>query len=285
MKRFLRLVSAWMLLCLPAVMLGGCGDVLFWRTQRHQNTSVVEYLYPDATDPVMPQGIPVLNLPMRVGLAFVPDGDQQEWLTATKKAELLERVAQHFRSLDYVKAIEIIPSDYLTRKGGFQNLDQIRAMYRVETIALVSYDQKQFNDKGLASLTYWTLVGAYVVPAEKNSTHTMVDTAVMHIPSRRMLFRAPGVSVVKGASTLVNQSEQIRADSERGFDDAIARMIGNLDTQLVAFQERVKTSPEEYKIARAAGSQGARGGGDFGIWAGAAFALLMAGGAWWSSKR
>lgn len=285
MKRFLRLVSAWMLLCLPAVMLGGCGDVLFWRTQRHQNTSVVEYLYPDATDPVMPQGIPVLNLPMRVGLAFVPDGDQQEWLTATKKAELLERVAQHFRSLDYVKAIEIIPSDYLTRKGGFQNLDQIRAMYRVETIALVSYDQKQFNDKGLASLTYWTLVGAYVVPAEKNSTHTMVDTAVMHIPSRRMLFRAPGVSVVKGASTLVNQSEQIRADSERGFDDAIARMIGNLDTQLVAFQERVKTSPEEYKIARAAGSQGARGGGDFGIWAGAVFALLMAGGAWWSSKR
>lgn len=285
MNRFLRRVAVWLIPVLATVVLGGCGDALFWRSQRHQNTSVVEYLYPDATNPVIPQGVPVLNLPMRVGLAFVPGNESQEWLTATKKTELLERVARHFRSLDYVKAIEIIPSDYLTRKGGFQNLDQIRAMYGVETIALVSYDQKQFNDKGLASLTYWTLVGAYVVPAEKNATHTMVDTAVMHIPSRKMLFRAPGVSVVKGQSTLVNQSEQIRADSERGFDDAIAKMIANLDTQLVAFQERVKSSPEEYKIARAAGSQGARGGGDFGLWAGAALALLMAGGAWWGSKR
>lgn len=276
--------SARLAAILAALALGGCVGMWDGYSQRHQKASVVEYLYPDAKDPVAEQGVPVLKLPMRVGLAFVPVAGRQDGMPETRQAELLEKVAARFRSLDYVKAIEIIPSAYLTPRGGFANLEQIRSMYGVDTIALVSYDQKQFTDQGLASLSYWTIVGLYVVPGEKNSTHTMVDTVVMHIPSRKMLFRAPGVSQVKGLATPVNLSEQLRADGAQGFDEAVEKMIGNLQTQLVAFQERVKSSPEEYQVVRADGS-GARGGGDFGPWAGGLFAVLMAGGAWWSSRR
>jgi len=263
------------------VVAAGCAGT----HSRHTTTSVVDFLYPNQTDPVAEQGTPILNLPMRVGIAFVPDKPGQapaQALTERKKTELLDRVAEHFRALDYIKSIEIIPSAYLTPKGGFENLNQIRTMYGVETIALVSYDQAQFTDEGMASLLYWTIVGAYVVPAEKNSTATMVDAVVMHIPSRKMLFRAPGVSQVKGLSTPVNLSEELRADSEKGLNEAVDKMIVNLDAGLVAFREKVKESPEEYQVVHTGKSSG---GGAIGLPAAALIVLLLAGGLWWSRRR
>lgn len=41
----------------------------------------------------------------------------------------------------------------------------------MDVVALVSRDQVQFTDQGLLSLTHWTLVGAYIVPGERNDTH------------------------------------------------------------------------------------------------------------------
>jgi len=262
------------------VLASGCAGI----QGRHTTTSIVDYLYPSQNEPVTQVGTPVLNLPMTVGIAFVPDKPGQppaKGLTENKKTELLDRVAQHFRKLDYVKAIEIIPSGYLTPRGGFENLNQIKTMYGIETIALVSYDQAQFTDEGVASVLYWTIVGAYIVPAEKNSTSTMVDAVVMHIPSRKMLFRAPGVSQIKGLSTPVNLSEELRVDSEQGFNEAVDKMIVNLDAQLIVFEEKVKASPEEYKVVQSGGSSG---GGALGLPIGVLISLLLTGGVWWSRR-
>jgi len=263
-----------------AILASGCAGM----QSRHTTTSVVDYLYPNQNEPVAQTGTPVLNLPMTVGIAFVPDKPGQapaRSLTESKKTELLNRVAEHFRKRDYVKAIEIIPSAYLTPRGGFANLDQIRTMYGIETIALVSYDQVQFTDEGMASVLYWTIVGAYVVPAEKNSTSTMVDAVVMHIPSGKMLFRAPGVSQIKGLSTPINLSEELRVDSEKGFNEAVDKMIVNLDAQLVAFEQKAKSSPEEYQIVHSGGSSG---GGAFGLPVAALISLLLCAGAWWARR-
>lgn len=275
----LRVVGAVMSLAVLALVSGCAGT-----QSRHKTTSIVDYLYPKQNEPVAQVGTPVLNLPMTVGIAFVPDKPGQapaRALTESKKSELLDRVSRHFRKLDYVKAIEIIPSAYLTPEGGFENLNQISTMYGIETIALVSYDQAQFTDEGVASVLYWTIVGAYIVPAEKNSTSTMVDAVVMHIPSRKMLFRAPGVSQVKGLSTPVNLSEELRVDSEKGFNEAVDKMIVNLDAQLVAFEEKVKASPEEYQVVQSGGSSG---GGAVGLPAALFMFLLLLGGAWWSRR-
>jgi len=97
---------------------------------------------------------------------------------------------------------------------------------------LLSYDQTQFTEEGLASITYWTIVGAYIIPGEKNDTHTMVDAAVYDIQSRKMLFRAPGISHIKGLSTPVNLNEELRDDSIEGFKEASVDVIKNLDLQL-----------------------------------------------------
>ena len=51
-------------------------------------------------------------------------------------------------------------------------------------------------------------------------------------------------------------SEELRMDSEEGFNEAVDKMIVNLDAQLVAFEEKVKTSPEEYTVVQSGGGSG-----------------------------
>ncbi len=251
------LLRASVALLLAVVLLAtGCAT-----TQSRQTTSIVDFLYPDAKEPVADQGIPVLNLPMRVGVAFVPEahGRGSAVLSEARKRQLLEEVAGHFRDREFVRAIEIIPSAYLRPQGGFPNLEQLRTMHGVDVVALVSYDQAQFTDEGLSSLAYWTLIGAYIVRGEKNSTHTMVDAVIIDIPSRKMLFRAPGTSFVAGSATPVNLSEQLRLDAGRGFEQAVADMIRNLDQELVVFQDRVRSNPEEYRVVKSPEYKGGAG--------------------------
>lgn len=272
--------SGWLILGCVFALTSGCMGT----QRRHTTTSVVDYLYPDAKNPIAAQGVSVLTLPMPVGIAFVPEPAGMGALTEAKKTALLELVAGNFRKPELaklVKSIEIIPSAYLTQRGGFENLDQIRTMYGVESIALVSYDQSQFTDQGVASLSYWTIIGAYLVQGEKNSTATMVDAVVMHIPSRKLLFRAPGVSQVQGHATPINLSEELRTDSETGFHQAVDEMIKNLGQQLVAFQEKVKTSPEDFQVVHTSSS---KGGGALDAASAALIGALLMGGAWWSRR-
>jgi rhombotail lipoprotein len=143
-------------------------------------------------------------------------------------------------------------------------------MYGVDVITLLSYDQVQYTDEGLLSLTYWTIAGAYIFKGEKNDTSTMIDATVYDIGSRKMLFRAPGVSQVKGRATFVNQSEELRADSREGFADAADDLVVDLKGELERFKEKIKQRPEEIKVVR---SSGYTGGG----YIGAALTLLFLG--------
>lgn len=240
---------------LTCIVFAGCA----YQTKKHHSSSVYEYLYSDMEGHIETPGIPLLSLPLRVGIAFVPEAEgEHRTLTEKDKMDLMNEVSKHFKKYYFVKDIELIPSAYLTEKGGFANLGQIRTMYGVDVITLLSYDQTQFTDEGLASISYWTIIGAYIVPGEKNDTHTMVDAAVYDIQSRKMLFRAPGISHIKGLATPVNQTEELRADSLRGFQEASSDAIKNLDIQLELFKEKVKEMPEEYKIVH---KEGYAGGG------------------------
>jgi len=253
---------------LMSLLAAGCAT----QAPKHTATSAVEFLYPNTREPVDQPAVPTLALPLRVGIAFVPGtaSNANLALTEKRKTDVLDEVANHFRKLPYVKSIEVIPSAYLRPKGSFANLDQIRTMYGVDVVALVSYDQTQFTDQGLLSLTYWTVVGAYIVRGQKNATHTMLDTVVYDIRSRKLLFRAPGLSEIQARSTLVNMSEQLRKNSEDSVTEATADMIKNLDTQLVSFQAKVKERPEEFRVVE---SSGYRGGGSVDLWL---LALLVA---------
>lgn len=247
-RSFLAFVSIVALIC----SVTGCATV-----SSHHSSSVVQYLYPDQKDPIETPAIPLLSLPLKVGIAFVPEtSGNHANLTERDKMDLMKEVSEYFKKYEFVKSIELIPSAYLTRNGSFSNLDQVRTMFGIDVIALLSYDQTQFTDEGLASITYWTLIGAYIIPGEKNDTHTMMDAAIYDIESRKMLFRAPGINHIKSEATPVNLTEQLRKDGSISFKEASKDLVKNLDEQLALFKEKIKETPQDYQVVHRPGYTG-----------------------------
>jgi len=181
-----------------------------------------------------------MPLPITLGIAFVPEsrtitngGDSKiEPLTEKFKMEMMRELTAQLRQYSFFAGIEEIPSTYLKIGGSFANLDQIHTMTGVDVIGLVSYDQVQFTDRGLVSLLYWTGFGWYFMPGEKNDTNTMMDAALYHIPTRKPLLRATGQSGVYHYSTPMNQSQNLRDDSENGFKDAVNMLAATFKEQL-----------------------------------------------------
>ena len=263
---------SWLILLL-IVLLGGCASV---GTGRQYTSSLVAFLYPKGQQRPLKAETATLHLPVKVGIAFVPSSDSSysgqgfsrdtvpSAISMADQVRLMNEVAQHFRKYPFVKTVEVIPNIYLTRGGGFDNLDALASMYDVDIVALVSYDQVQHTDEGAMSLLYWTIVGAYTVPGEKNSTTTFVDTAVFDVASRKLLFRAPGISQNSGRGTPVDNSEELRNSSMQGFNVAFKKMIVNLDQSLKTFKQKVKNNPKEYRVEV---SPGYGGGGAVAPWA------------------
>ena len=259
MSRRFRSSASLLALALLSLSLGACAT-----SRSHQSTSVVGYLYPqDRVVAVDSTAIPVLRLPLRVGIAFVPptsrttkNGDlswtAENDIPETERVRLMNRVVENFRRQAIIKSVEVIPTAYLTAGGSFTNLEQLRSMFGIDVMVLLAYDQVQFNSQDAASLTYWTLVGAYLVEGEKNDTRTLIDAAVVDIASRRVLFRAPGTSVVKGRATPVSHEQVQRSHRLEGFNTAAEQLVGNLDVALEQFKQRVKEAPEDVKVVRTA---------------------------------
>lgn len=253
-----RLVMVTLLLVVGA----GCSYMFDGPRKTDRSSSVVNFLYPKESNPLPPTTIPVLRLPLRVGIAFVPsEANRISGISEEQKAELMQKVAAEFKAYPFVQSIEIIPSTYLRPEGGFANLDQLHSLLGIDVIALVAYDQVQFTSDNFLSLSYWTIVGAYIFKGTKNDTQTLMEAAVYDIPSRHLLFRAPGGSTVAAKTAGMYLPQQLREDSAKGFDTATVELISNLKTQLEAFRERVKNTPGEVKIEH---KPGYTGGGSFG---------------------
>lgn len=239
-RHLLKAFGACCTILLVTFSLWGCK---FSEQRLHHRNSLIDYLYPNVQAPpeqAVSTAAAEVVLPARVGIAFAPD--QVVLLSEKDKLELLQRIKAEFAKFPFVNSAELIPSQHLSQGGGFANLDQLRLMYGMDLIALVSYDQMQHTDEGFKTLSYWTVVGMYAVEGEKNDTNTMMDLSLFHIPSRRMLLHAVGTSQVKKGATFINLSEQLRNDSLAGFSQATDSLIDNLRGELVKFQESAPVS-------------------------------------------
>jgi rhombotail lipoprotein len=215
--------------------------------QISRRSNLMSFLYPSATEPPAMTGGPIrLNLPLRVGIAFVPREPSSrpfyaaEGLPAGETEErLLDIVKKSFEGRDWVKEIVIIPSTYLAPGGGFRNLDQLARMFDTSVIALVSIDQFQSSDPTPMSFLYLSIVGAYVLPLNHNDTRTLIDAAVFYVPARTFLLRAPGHSTITGYSTAIAVDQSLRGRSHKGLELAMVDLTGNLTSAIDQFKQRV----------------------------------------------
>ena len=263
-----------------ALALAGCAS---WYPQQgaKQAGSIVDYLYPDAKEaPQMEPTVTYLRPPVRVGIAFVPGGGWQAGLPEADRTKLLERVKASFARYGFIGNIEVIPTQYLREKGGFTNLEQVARMFNVEVMALLSYDQVQFNDSNALSVLYWTIIGAYVIHGDQYDIQTMVDASVFDVRSRKLLFRAPGTSQIKGSASMAGFSERARAGRLEGYNKAVDELIPQLQSELEGFKERIKNDAN-FKVEN---KPGYTGGGDLG-WLGVVLALALGGAAYGVKRR
>lgn len=276
MSRDVRRVTIIVFCCLAA----GC--TAFWQAGSSSgsrdgvSSSLVDYLYPKGeVPPEQSEGIPRLDLPLRAGIAFVPSGyPGRIGIPEATKAELLARVRDAFADREYIEHIEVIPETYLRSSKGFEGMQQVARLYGLDVMALVSYDQVSVSDDTEASVLYWTIVGAYLVKGTTNEVNTFVDTAVFDVPTRRLLFRAPGTDQRDARSTAVESNETLRRERTGSFAAAMDEMTVNLETELERFEDRLKSEPT---LAEVNWEEGKGGSGSFSLLAlGALLAMALA---------
>lgn len=225
---------------LPLLMVAaGCSGTL---PPTRRVNSALDFLYPQGAVAAEPASQVVLRLPVRVGLAFAPNRENQiDPITEEQKQRLLARVAAAFKEHEAIGHLEVVPTTYLQPGGGFANLDQIRGSLGLDLMVLLSYDQSQFTESTRASWTYLTVVGPLLIEGEKNDTRTVMDAVVYDIRSKALLFRAAGESTVKGHSSPLNVARKRRTFASEGFEKATGDLIASLNDALEQFEEQAKT--------------------------------------------
>ena len=241
-----------LIIALLLALLAGCSS--FWlgpgyeKVREGSSSSLVDYLYPDGEiPPAVDDNLPYLSLPVRVGIAFIPSRNSED-ITAAEKQELMEHVADAFRDRDYVQSIQSIPETYMKSARGIQGMKQVAALYGVDIMALVSYDQISFSGERDSALLYWTIVGALAVKGNTNEVQTMIDTAVFDVATTKLLFRAPGTHNEQRNVTLMEKSRDLRKLRSAGFVAANDDMILNLDKELEGFRAAIE-SGERAQVA------------------------------------
>lgn len=257
-KKFLILVAT------ITVFLTGCSSLWNWSgdSRGGSSSSLVDYLYPNGqVPPDVQETIPYLELPLRVGIAFVPGQVGYSTISERTKMQVLEKVKAGFVDREYISHIEVIPDAYLRSSNGVAGMQQVARLYGVDVMALVSYDQVADSEENPSGILYWTIVGAYVIKATSNEVQTFVDTAVFDVDTARLLFRAPGAHTMSDRSTLVESEEVVRKARDESLAAAMEQMTDSLTLELDRFQEHVKDDPT---VAKTEWKPGSGGGGAVG---------------------
>lgn len=223
------------------------------QTRHGSSSSLVDYLYPNGEVPTAPSPtLPYLQLPLRVGVAFVPG---HGGLSATQQAQLAAKVAEAFADRPFVTNIQVIPDTYLRSARGLTGMQQVATLFDVDIMALISHDQLAHTGERDSAILYWTIVGALAVKGNTNEVHTLVDTAVFDVATTKLLFRAPGNHQGTRNATLIASARELRRLQQEGFDVATEDMIQNLDTELERFKDEVKNG-QRVEVAWKPGSAG-----------------------------
>ena len=228
----------------PVAGLNGCASMSD-KTKQRQVASMLGYLLPcSEQSAAQSDKVADIQVPLHIGVAFVPDsGDPACLLPETERLALAGKVREALAGDPFVKDIEAVPSLYLEPGGGFDNLERIAALLRLDVVALISCDQVQYAGANRWSFLYWTGIGACVIEGDKYDVLTAVETAVFDVCSRRMLMRAAGTSTLKGEATWVGFAERSRQARSEAFCVAVQQMIGKLQRETQALRERAPKDP------------------------------------------
>ena len=253
------------LVCLSILLLTAACGSLIGDKEKSVTSSLVEYLYPDGNIPdKVLDSTPTLKLPLRIGVAFLPDKHGTSTFPEADKMRLLGTIKEKFTNIDYVKSIETIPSNYIANARGFEGLQQVTRLLGLDVIALISYDQLTRGENNRWSFMYLTIVGAYIFEGDDVDIRSFMDISLFDTRTQKLLLRAPGIDATAFDTNAADVRKKTNDAKRISLEKATADLIKNLDTELAQFETRVKKSGE-VKIVTANGEkyEGRAGSFDF----------------------
>jgi len=183
--------------------------------------------------------------PMRAGLPPTTHRISPATISDRKRRELLDRFTNEFKDRPGVASVQVLPSTYLTPGGGFAELQRAGTSFGFEIVALLSFDQFQFNEAGGASFDLGTVGGGRRVEGEANETRTVIDASLFDLASSQLLLHATGESSVKATAAHYQVQDGLRIASESGFDSAMKDLFKNLDSAAAEFAKQLQTGTVE----------------------------------------
>jgi rhombotail lipoprotein len=231
------------------------------RSHADSTSSLVEFLYPKGQAPPARNSIPELSLPLRVGLAFLPvrGGGSGLGPDAAQRELLLRSIGERFAGRRFVSSVVTIPDYYL--QPGAASLESLQRLYQVDVVALVSYDQVGYETDRQSSLSYFTIIGAFMVNGTHNEAATLVDLAVVDPKTRSLLLRAGGTDTQTRNSSWIGSPGDQLAQARAGYAAATGRLIDNFDVALKQFEIDVQQKRAPVRVSWAGG-----GGALDGVW-------------------
>ena len=235
------------ILILVVILLSSCSMFGHEKVRHSRTTSLVNFLYPDGKIPD-DLSAPILRLPLRVGLAYIPSIDNNSHIEPRLKLELLNAIKQQFEGRRYIQNIEIIPEMYISNRQNANQLQQIQQLYQLDVIALVSYDQIVNRKENLLAITYLTIVGNYISPGSHFNVSTLLDMALIDLNSQRLLFRAAGSHGSKGTTAEAYTRHQYDQHQNEDFAVAMDKLRTQLSFELQSFEQRLRAKDPNDEI-------------------------------------
>ena len=235
------------ILILVVILLSSCSMFGHEKVRHSRTTSLVNFLYPDGKIPD-DLSAPILRLPLRVGLAYIPSIDNNSHIEPRLKLELLNAIKQQFEGRRYIQNIEIIPEMYISNRQNSNQLQQIQQLYQLDVIALVSYDQIVNRKENLLAITYLTIVGNYIFPGSHFNVSTLLDMALIDLNSQRLLFRAAGSHGSKGTTAEAYTRHQYDQHQNEDFAVAMDKLRTQLSFELQSFEKRLRAKDPNDEI-------------------------------------
>src|SRR5690606_30834914 len=103
------------------LLLSGCVGMYSTGPDHYRSSTLVEYLYGPDVPPAQAE-IPELQLPLTIGLAFLPEAGGQVAIDEVERSAILDRIRERFRGRPFVRDIVEIPAYYLGQKPGMDGL-------------------------------------------------------------------------------------------------------------------------------------------------------------------
>ncbi len=247
-----RLIKYSALIAIFSTVLSACTTLPVDSSGNHKarsSSSLVGYLYPNGeTPPGLATNIPKLTVPVKIGIAFVPEQNSSGVISAKVKDQLLRKVRSAFKHHTVVQEIRLLPVNALRSGGGFRELRQVAQRYNVDLIALVSHNQVRAVRHNALSVSYLTIIGAIILPGNSHQVSTLINTAVFDINSGKLLFHAAGKDRVRRQTSAFALAEKNTMISRHSIAKATGDMIGSLNTELSKFRTRIRRGSHEADI-------------------------------------